>query len=425
LKRLVASFMAVLLSSAVGLNCTAIAASNAADAPAADASRQILVMLHLPAPHYRPGASYGGSYSDPPGHAARRRIAERLASEHGLTLISDWPMPSIGVDCYIMRVPPDAAIDLVVQRLSQDKRTEWVQPMNVFHGSGNTGSLAAMQPSVKLWHLDELHKLATGRGVSVAVIDSGVDATHPDLVGRVDLVQNFVDARTDVAESHGTAVAGIIGARADRGAGIVGIAPQAKLMALRACWEASPNQTLCSSFTLAKALQFAIQDDVQVINLSLSGPEDRLVSRLLDIALQHDATVVGAVDSRLPGGGFPASHAGVLAVSDQRSPIQDAAADPAQTLFAPGDDVPAPAPGGRWDFVSGSSFATAQVTGMVALMRELAPAMSMRKSVAWAKFPRDSGNGPAGTVDACATLRRAAPTLSCMSTADQNSRASW
>ncbi|MGH8124202.1 MAG: S8 family peptidase [Rudaea sp.] len=412
----------LLLFGAAWIGCSASAAPGADAAAPADPALQILVMLHLPAQHYRPGASYGGNYSDPPGRGARRRIAENLAHEYGLTLVSDWPMPAIGVDCYIMRVPAAQTLDDVVQRISKDRRAEWVQPMNLFHGlAEQQGLLYALQPSARLWHLDELHKVSTGRGVRIAIIDSGVDTAHPALAGRVAVEQNFVDARAHVAESHGTAVAGIIGARADRGAGIVGIAPQAELMALRACWEQSNEQTLCSSFTLAKALQFAIRERAQVINMSLSGPQDKLLGRLLDVAIERDATVVGAVDPQAPDGGFPASHAGVLAVSDPTD--ARARVTPGAILLAPADDVPAPAPGAKWNFVSGSSFAAAQVSGMVALMRELAPAMSMRQSPAWAQFPTGSHDGPAGAVDACGTLRRAAPALTCEHEAERTSSA--
>jgi hypothetical protein len=382
-----------------------------------DPAQQILVMLHLPAPHFHLGGSYGGTYADQPGHGARRHLAEKLATQYGLVLLSDWPMPALGVDCYVMRVPGDRNVAEVVQRMSQDKRAEWVQPMNAYHALAREDSLSALQPSTKLWHLDELHKVSTGRGVRVAIVDSGVDSTHPDLADRIVVSRNFVDARERIAESHGTAVAGIIGARADDGARIVGIAPQASLMALRACWEVSIRETLCSSFTLAKALQFAIDEQAQVINLSLAGPQDPLLGKLLDVAIEHGSTVVSAVDPHLPGGGFPASHAGVLAVSDNIAL--------APFLFVPGEDIPTTAPGGRWNFVSGSSFSAAHVAGMVALVRELAPAMTMRQSAAWARFSTDSRDGPAGAIDACATLQRVAQALLCSRKTDQTARASW
>jgi subtilisin family serine protease len=396
--------------------CIGSAALYAAAPATSDTSQQILVMLHLPAAHFRPGETYGGSYAERQGKGARHRIASELAHDFGLTLVSDWPMPDLGVDCYVMLVPDGRTPTEVAQTMSKDKRAEWVQPMNTFHAlssAASTGadSLHALQPSVRQWHVDELHKASTGRGVRVAIVDSGVDATHPDLAGRVAVVENFVDASPFVPESHGTAVAGIIGARADDRARTVGIAPQAGLLALRACWEAAAGKTLCNSFSLAKALQFAIHSDAQVINLSLAGPEDRLLASLVDIALKHGSTIVGAVDAHMEGGGFPASHPGVLAVEDAASRSSD---DPRKVLFAPGDDVPSAAPGARWGFVSGSSFAAAHVAGMVALVRELSPATTMRDAGAWARLPPGSADGPAGSIDACATLRRAAPSMNCV-----------
>jgi subtilisin family serine protease len=126
----------------------------------------------------------------------------------------------------------------------------------------------------------------------------------------------------------------------------------------------------------------------------------------------------------MQGGGFPASHAGVLAVADAGR-----GADASATiLFAPGDDVPSTAPGARWNLVSGSSFAAAHVAGMVALVREVSPATTMRDAGAWARLPSGSNDGPAGSIDACATLRRAAPATNCSSPppqTGQSARASW
>src|SRR5262249_5523010 len=152
-----------------------------------------------------------------------------------------------------------------------------------------------------------------------------------------------------------------------------------------------------------------------VINLSLSGPDDRLLGRLIDAAIERDAIIVGAVDARVPGGGFPASHAGVLAVSDR-------VGAGASVLSAPGDDVPAPAPGARWNCVSGASFAAAQVAGMLALVRERARAPDMRQSSAWVRFPANSPDGAAGYVDACATLRHSVPALNCVSSREGTAR---
>src|SRR5439155_4417158 len=175
----------------------------------------------------------------------------------------------------------------------------------------------------------------------------------------------------DAPETQGTAVAGTTAARADDGIGIAGIAPEAKFLALRACWQAAntgDSAAYCSSFTLAKALQFALDENAQVINLSLGGPRDRLLERHLDTAVARGSTLVGAANPEVAKGGFPASHGGVLAVAGDDG--HDVAGD---ILLAPGRDIPTTIAGQKWGFVTGSSFAAAHVTGLVALLRELAP----------------------------------------------------
>jgi len=381
------------------------AAGNGPDAePTGDAPHQVLLLLRLPAPHYRPDTGYAGAYGDGSSRGARKRIAAALARQHGLTLANDWPLPLLGVDCYVVDVPPTQRPEDVAEQLSHDGRVEWAQPMNVYRAQGHDDALFSVQPAARVWHLAELHALASGRGVRVAVIDSGIDDQHPDLLGQIALRENFVDGRRFVAEQHGTAVAGIIAARADNGIGIVGVAPGATLLALRACWQASAQATLCTSLGLAMALHFAIEHNAQVINLSLSGPPDRLLDKLLDLALARTIAVVAAFDRHLPGGGFPASHAGVVAVVDEGDEL------PHGALVAPGHDVPATLPGGRWSFVSGSSYAAAHVAGLFALLRERLAARASPLSTT------SVVSSTTGEIDACATLTRVAGAGACVRT---------
>jgi hypothetical protein len=375
------------------------------------AERQILVMLRIPPSHFRPEENYTGGYAAHIGRDSRQHIAEKLAGEHGLKLVAEWPMPTLGVDCFVMEVPPGDSPAHVAEQLSADPHIDSVQPMHLFHTLGHKDPLYALQPSAKLWHLTELHEVTTGKNVMVAEIDTGVELEHPDLRGQVALAQNFVDGSPYAAEMHGTAVAGIIAARADNGAGIVGVAPQARLMVLRACWQVPDRgAALCNSFTLAKALQFALDRNANVFNLSLSGPRDLLLERLLDAALARGATIVSAVDRKARGGGFPASHAGVLAVAgDNERDITDG------VLVAPGREIPTTIPGGRWDFVTGSSFAAAHVTGLVALLRELDPRIRSRQ-IHDAFVPAGTSgvlSGRPAMVDACAAVARAAGTCAC------------
>jgi subtilisin family serine protease len=378
--------------------------------------RQVLVMLRLPAPHFRPDVNYTGGYDRGAGRDARRQIAERLANQHGLKIIDGWPMPALGVDCFVMEAPGNASLAQIVEKLSLDPRVESAQSMQLFRVLAYNDPLYPLQPSAKVWYLDELHKITTGRRVRVAEVDTGVDASHPDLIGQVAVARNFVDGRRDVAESHGTAIAGIIAARANDGIGIAGIAPEAKFLALRACWQTAASgdaAALCSSFTLAKALQFALDENAQVINLSLGGPRDRLLERLLDTALSRGITIVGAADPAVGNGGFPASHRGVLAVAG------DDGHDVAEgILLAPGRDIPTTMAGQKWGFVTGSSFAAAHVTGLVALLRELAPDLrpqQLREALA-PRALRGTVDNRRVIVDACEAVRRTAGTCACACT---------
>ena len=86
-----------------GVRAAAQAIPDAAAAPATGA-HEILVMLHLPAPHFRADGYSGASYRDDAGRQARQRIATALAREHGLQMMEDWPMPALNVDCFRMRL---------------------------------------------------------------------------------------------------------------------------------------------------------------------------------------------------------------------------------------------------------------------------------------------------------------------------------
>jgi subtilisin family serine protease len=373
-------------------------------------ARQLLVMLRTPLPHFRPENAYSGRYTDDAGHRARRRIAEAIARSHDLKVVSDWPMPLLRLDCFVMEASSIDSVGAVAEILSRDPHVEWVQRMSEYRVLGAGDPLYTLQPSARYWHLAELHGATTGRDVRVAIIDSGVDDRHPDLQGQVRLKENFVDGNPYVPESHGTAVAGIIGASAGNGVGIEGVASNAQLMALRACWEGAHGETTCNSFTLGKALNFAIMRKARVINLSVAGPSDRLLQLLLDAALAQGIVVVVAVDRHDPTGGFPASHAGVLAVADE-----DGDAVGNDVWMAPGRDVPTTAPGGRWSFVSGASYACAHVSGMVALLVQLHASFSptqIRQELITYPASSNLGRTP-GKIDACATISKSVGTCIC------------
>lgn len=407
MKRLAASLALVLVAAAwLSVPATAQQQSAPVAEQASDdvESRKILVMLRMPASHFRPNARYGGSYDDRAAQSARRRVAAEIASDNGLELLDGWPMPLIGVDCYVMLVPEGQSVESVIERVSRHRMVAWSQRLQQYETLASPAArpdpLFATQPATSQWRLSDLHHLATGRGVKIAVIDSKVDVTHPDLAGQFVSNQDFLSGdRNDASENHGTGVAGIIGAKRGNGVGIVGIAPGAQLMALRACSERRRGErevSTCDTLGLARALQFAIERGADIINMSLSGPRDRLLSSLVAVSIERGVEVVAPFDSRRVPGGFPASEPGVIVVADDALPSL-----PERVFRAPGQDIPTTQPGGRWYLVNGSSFAAAHVTGLLALLREeRRPAGSIVR-------------GTGGRIDACATLVRVTPDCNC------------
>lgn len=361
-----------------------------------------MVMVPHPAEHFRPNGAYGAGYGDELARSARERLARRIAQQYDLTLVDNYPMALIGVDCFIMAVPPGRSTDSAIQQVSHDARVAWSQPVTMFEAQGAPAShndpLYPAQPAARQWDLAGLHRISTGRGIKVAVVDSAIDIRHPDLAGQVVENRNFVAGSASAAEEHGTGVAGIIAAKADNRLGVVGVAPGARVLGLRACWQKSASATACDGFSLAKALYFAIERKSDVINLSLAGPDDRLLRELLKLALSHGQVVVAAYNRNRSNGGFPASMPGVIAVSDAL------AGSRRSVYIAPGHDIPTTEPGGRWYLVNGSSFAAAHVSGLVALIRARNESAHPRLVSDW------SGGGP---VDACATVARSFTNCDC------------
>lgn len=406
----------------------------------AGAARQVLVTLRQEPAFRLPRAGstargYAGAYDT---SARTRRAAAALAQRYGLREVASWPIQLLGVHCVVFELPGDATPQEMVARLERDQRVESAQPMHLFKteaGSERQTATAAatryndpyreLQHGMAAMQVEEAHRWAEGSGVEIAVIDTGVDLEHPELRGHVLLARDFVDQPAQAAESdlHGTAVAGVIASSANNGIGIVGVAPAARLLVLRACWQpAGSTAGVCNSFTLAKALSFAVERHPQIINLSLVGPGDPLLERLLRAAIARGIVVVAAASTD-GADHFPRSVAGVLAVRAALAAgeVEEAAASGApgearELLVAPGLDVITTTPRGAFDFVSGSSFAAAHVSGVAALLLERRPGLDRAQlhRLLWEASRSAAGSG--GTpvmINACAALAKIDAAVRC------------
>ncbi|MGR9089021.1 MAG: S8 family peptidase [Gammaproteobacteria bacterium] len=337
--------------------------------------------------------------------------AAALAARHALVLGDNWRILSLDRDCYVFSGSA-AGIAAAHAALATDPDVESVQATRLFHVAAAREQV--VDPYVNLQHslisarIDEAHQLSTGAGVKVAIIDTGLDRTHYDLRGRVEAALNFVDAdqTLEIVEFHATAVAGIIGAAANNGRGIVGIAPDARLYSLRACWESLPGTSRgqCSSFGLARALDWAITNEMKVVNVSLQGEFDPLVSRLISRATQRGLVVVAATDLGDEALSFPASMSEVIAVS-YHDPLRtmDYTRNAGKIFIAPGEEILTTMPDNTYDFVSGSSFASAHVAGIVALLAEHVPDIDAHTVRAVLRSSIRIANWDV-TIDACTAL---------------------
>lgn len=395
--RLAAAVATALLAlSCAGASPGAASGSDvAAAAPSADQQTDQQVMVT-----YRPA---------PPWIWAR--TTGELAQNYHLRVIFSWTLSSLGEQCVVFEVQGGRSPRDLLGRLSSDPRVGLAQTIETFQTLGAADPYAHLQHGSQTLHLDQAHRLATGKGVRIAVVDTGVDFDHPDLRERVKRAQNFVDRgeRTFTTDIHGTAVAGLIAATANNDVGIVGVAPGAEIYALKACWQQPPaaREAVCNSYTLAKAVDFAITQGAQVLNFSLGGPPDPLLGRLIGHALSKGIAVVAADGG--PSRDFPASYQGVIGILGSDDVKGEAAMldvrGHVSTLAAPGVDILTTVPHGSYDFFSGSSLAAAQVSGIAALLLEKDPKLT---PLQLAEIIRKTAHVLAPTsiaqVDACAAV---------------------
>lgn len=415
--------LALVLAAALLAGCASSTGARPDESAAAaeqTASRQILVTVRQP-------ATLAAGLTGAPNqrYLQRRygpsptvdRVLTQLAHEHDLRRVEGWPIQSLDVYCEVLSVPEGRDVAEVITALNRDSRVDRAQHMNLFttQTTKYDDPYLELQSAATEMEVEQAHELATGRGVSIAIIDSAIDGNHPDLRGRVRLARNLVTEHPAArgGEIHGTAIAGVIASAVNNREGIIGVAPDVSIAALRACWAISEDgpAAQCSSFSLARALELALGLQPNLINLSLSGPDDPLLSRLLDRVIERGIVVVTAYPATSESSyAFPSSHPRVLTAHSSKVRVNS---DSPFTLAAPATEVLTTTPGAGYAFLSGNSLAAAHTTGVIALLMERQPDIDAERIAAILTATTTYSAGTA-SINACRAVARLAGSEPCL-----------
>jgi filamentous hemagglutinin family protein len=318
--------------------------------------------------------------------ATPQQLLESILQGLGLTVLATQPMSLTGNTALNLQLPPGVTMRDVLLRLEQFQVVVIAQanmkyvtvqqvPAAIAPFTASRGDPA--QYSMGKLHLNEAHRVASGNNITVAIIDSEIDREHAELSGTITQRFDATDSESR-AHSHGTAMAGAIVAR-DR---LLGVAPGARLLAVRAFSE-TQGSAESTTFTILKGIEWAASQGARVINMSFAGPYDPSLERALKGAAAKGVVLIGASGNAGPKSPplWPGADPHVIAVTATDSGdklFRQANRGPYVSVASPGVEILAPAPQASYQMSTGTSIATAHVSGVVALMLERDPTLTPR-----------------------------------------------
>ena len=342
-----------------------------------------------------------------------------LQGRFRLTRLESQSFQLTGSTLYRWRVPNGISVPRAVQAIEGDARVASAQPNYLFTLQQNDAPSASegdpAQYELGKLRLPQAHGVAKGDNVLVAVIDSGIDITHPDLAGSVaqsfDAINQKVATTPMAPHQHGTAIAGLIAAHGK----LMGAAPNARLLAVRA-FDPAGKSAEGTTFNILKGLDWAAANKARVINMSFAGPADPAIHRSLEAAHKRGIVLVAAAGNAGANSPplYPAADANVIAVSATDADdhlLEQSNRGSHIAVAAPGSQIMVAIPDGGYEVSSGTSYSAAEVSGVLALMIERRPDLTPNQAratlLATAKDIGAPGRDPlfgAGLADAYAAL---------------------
>ena len=302
----------------------------------------------------------------------------------GLTLLASEKLDIAGSTVARFRIGNGKSPTQIIRALAAIQLVAVAQPNYVYtlqqesaapapatHGDAAQLGDAAQYALEKL-KISDVHRIAKGANVPIAVIDSEIDATHPDLEGAVTQRFDAVGA-PEKPHPHGTGMAGAIAAHQR----LLGIAPGARLLAVHA-FSSDAAKAESTTFNILKGIDWSVRQGARIINMSFAGPRDPSLDRALKAAYDKGVVLIAAAGNAGPKSPplFPAADPNVIAVT--ATDVDDklfAGANRGKyiSVAAPGVDILVPAPASSYQLTTGTSVAAAQVSGIVALLLERNP----------------------------------------------------
>ena len=312
---------------------------------------------------------------------------EEVARRHNLTVIATQRSVLTGATIVQFRIggnrsPRDVVRAMEAERIVSQPNylyllgqsaTEPAAPEPAAAQSGASNNDHQQYVANKL-RLAEVHKIATGKGVTIAVIDSEIDRAHPELAKSIDERFDAV-GKPDEPHLHGTGMAGAIVSQ-DR---LIGVAPGARTLAVHAFSTGATQQSpQATTQSIVAGIEWALSKGARIINMSFAGPQDPFLAQHLKKASEKGAILIAAVGNAGPKSPplYPAADPRVIGVTaiDEKDQLYKGSVLGVQVaVAAPGVDVMVPAPSGAYQLTTGTSVAAAHVSGVVALLLEKHP----------------------------------------------------